>query len=829
MSQNIPAKTIETTLGAPLIREEENQYGIDLTEIRIFWGLSILSRTLGDEIVERVLNEPGDIAISHKINPNINAELVEMHIGYIQIYVRAGVLKDILTIRDEFQDHLRAVFGTFQRQIWARIIHPEFYGENPLHTTSKALVFPFHHASPNEKIDYQFILERVPNQKEPGEFLFRLTIENYDRANMDLESIPHVIVDDLDSRTYIAGSTKISESIHFSVVSACQRGEKKYVEENRRFSRIFEQIRKTLLGSLEEIHFLWDEEFSQLLIERNPRETLPIFKKLFLILEDHIVTEFLKKGYCIRVRIHKLEIFIDLSRLDRVLNFSFSHKRHSLDLHHYLSRMPELEKIVFKNTGKYSRSFRFDGFHIFLVHHITSEILGLLDAFRKLGAESVFVAFVKYGGKIPAAYLDVLLDLPADQFFMCGLELKVGKDQKVFYSVSPVFSEIEGLKPLKDFLDREELGFFEAMKLLSIHVFLSRCIDLIQKEEKLLLVEDGGYIAPFLNQHAIDGLKTQEVLELYRIDSGKYRKERWLYESFSDFLNAVMIGSVEHTRNGYNRLMNVRNQYERLHLPAYSIAISIQKTKEESREVAHSILKAIEDIFHGQGKIMSRRKFLILGAAGNIGSFLCKYLRAGRLHESNEHLLEVDIRNSPSDWKYTSIQEIPKQKIYDTDTILGVIGESILTKEFWEEFLTHGYHKNIYIASGSTKTLEFTHLIAWVNDFFIGKIDSILGRKVTVQTERIIDPQSGMDQGALIILKDRNEESKWEKRLYFFSDLSPVNFLYYGAPTEIMDSIISQLLTISLGMVNQYRKGNLPPPDLYAVDFEIDCWGNLLG
>ncbi|HNW30106.1 MAG TPA: hypothetical protein PKN50_16620 [Spirochaetota bacterium] len=36
-------------------------------------------------------------------------------------------------------------------------------------------------------------------------------------------------------------------------------------------------------------------------------------------------------------------------------------------------------------------------------------------------------------------------------------------------------------------------------------------------------------------------------------------------------------------------------------------------------------------------------------------------------------------------------------------------------------------------------------------------------------------------------------------------DLSPINFLYYGVPAESMDSIISQLTKLSLGIVGRYR------------------------
>lgn len=202
MSDSSAFRELETSLGPTLKGGGEGILDLDLKNLRIFTGLSILSRTLGEEVFEQIRNGIGDVTIFYKINPNINQELLNLHIGYIQIYARAGVLKDILLFKEEFQDHLRTVFGTFQRQVWAKKIHPEFYGENPETCPACALVFPFHHTSPNENIDYQFILERVPNQKEPGEFFFRLTVENYDRANIDLTALPHVIVDDIGSRIF---------------------------------------------------------------------------------------------------------------------------------------------------------------------------------------------------------------------------------------------------------------------------------------------------------------------------------------------------------------------------------------------------------------------------------------------------------------------------------------------------------------------------------------------------------------------------------------------------------------------------------------------------
>ncbi len=811
--------SIPTSLGPALVKEETNTFGIDLSRLQIFLGLSILSRTLGDDIVERVVSSPGDISILYRINPNINYELCEKKIGYIQIHSRAGVLGDVNLFREEFQDHLRIVFGTFQRQVWAKKIHPEFFGEDLATNPSRALVFPFHHVSPNEKVDYQFILERVANQREPGEFLLRLTIETFDRANIDLKSIDHEIVSDLDSRVYIAGSTKIAESIHGAVVGACQRGENLYSEENRRFNRVFEQIQKTALGALSQINFIWDESFAGYTLTVEPRRSLPVFKKLFLILEDQEVTRLLKEGYTVRADLGETVVYVDLSRLDRVLNYSFQQRRRALSLGHYLARMPRLEAVA----DRRSHAFSLQGLRVFLVHHITSEILGLIEALRRLDAKSTHICFVKYGGLIPSEYLDILLDLPVDAFYMSGLELKVSPERKTYYSVSPLFSDVTGLEAVKQKMDREEPGFFDAMKLLATHLFLKLCLEAAADGDRVLLIEDGGYLAPFLNQHALNGDSLGEVCARYLI-SGVARPER----AFRDFLTEVLIGSVEHTRNGYDRVKKVRQEGQGLLLPVYSIAISREKTLEESREVAFSILKAIEDILHGQGKILSRRKFLLLGSEGNIGSFLRDDLRT-RLHPDNPHLLRVDVRNEPgADRAYRNLTDIPADLLYATDFILGVIGESIITEELWENLLLHGAARDLFIASGSTKTAEFTHLIEWLNPFLLGRRSRAGDCDVRAESARIIDPQTKMDLGGIVRFRCTGAGGEFVKNFYLLSDLSPVNFLYYGAPTEIMDGIIAQLLCVSLGMADQFFKRSLPSPGLYAVDHEIDEWGNRL-
>ena len=364
------------------------------------------------------------------------------------------------------------------------------------------------------------------------------------------------------------------------------------------------------------------------------------------------------------------------------------------------------------------------------------------------------------------------------------------------------------MKDLYHSLEERQLDFFEAMKLLAGYLFFRFCLDAKKEQRKVLLIEDGGYIAPYLNEYCLAGKSATEVFEIYSITDKNN-------ESITSFLSDVLIGSVEHTRNGYDRLQTVQNKHGKLQFPAYSIALSTQKIVEESKEVARSILNAIESILNGQGMVLGARRLAVLGSEGNIGRYLCRYLDS-RLE--NPELIRVDLVCDKDCYK--TIGAISRKKLYDIDLFLGVIGESILTKDVLIDIILNSNKKNLIFASGSTKTLEFTHLLKWLGELAHEPI--IAGEKVEVNFERIIDPQSRLDQGGRVKILTKNGE----KVLFLLGDLSPINFLYYGVPTETMDAIISQLTTISIGLAGQFITGKNIPSVLYAVDHEIDTWGN---
>ncbi len=805
---------IKSSLGPEIVKRADN-WEIDLSRLRVFFGLSVLAHILCDDILNRVDSSVGDVSFLYKINPGINPELYNMNIFHIQVNARAGILLPEYAHREEFRGHLRAVLGTLQMPSWMGRLHPVTEGKS---RGSRALVFPFHVANNQQNVSYQFIMERLENPSFHGEYFLRLTIENDRKAGINLECIPHVMVDDISRRTYIEGSTRISGSLTNNIHIACHRGTFFYSEENRLNNHLFEQLAKTRLGTLDGINVYWDPAFLDLILRSKPEQILPESKKLLLCLESDEICQLLKAGATIKMVLKNTNVYMDLSRRSRILNYSFNEKREKIGMDYYLHRMPELDSVSRKRLA----GMDFKDTDIFLLHHITSEIISFIEVLFRKQASRIWVSFVKYAGTVPPVYLDILLDVPQESLFMASLDRNMSKKNIVYYSLSHQFSDIGPLADVQSMLEKKKLDYFEAMRLLAGHMFLRFCFESHKLKRKVLLIEDGGYIAPYLNKLVSQGKTLNQVCSMFGIKpvSGDVPFRKWI--------TGVLIGSVEHTRNGYDRLLQFEKKYNSC-FSSFSIAVSNKKINEESKEVARSILNAIESILYGQGLTLSGRKTMVLGAAGNIGRFLCEKYPRDKSRTQEKNLSRIDLCYSgDGNNEYRGIADVPLQILLETDLFIGLVGKSLVTGSHLEELLLKGKNQKIFFASGSTKTLEFTDILEYIRELTIAAKPMIGGHPAEVQFDRINDPQTGLDQGGRVVIDIAMGRKVIRRTLFLLGDLSPVNFLYYGVPAESMDSIISQLTRLSLGIIGRHRKNTLPKSGIYAVDREVDEWARAL-
>jgi hypothetical protein len=287
-----------------------------------------------------------------------------------------------------------------------------------------------------------------------------------------------------------------------------------------------------------------------------------------------------------------------------------------------------------------------------------------------------------------------------------------------------------------------------------------------------------------------------------------------------DVLDDRLIGSVEHTRNGFDRLAAAERAAGGLVRPAYSIATSRIKVEEEAREVAAGILAALESVYHAQGFVLGRRHPLVIGSRGAIGTQVVQALSAGRLKDTSVLGLDVKIaRRAATEARVW--MDLPAARRRAVDLVIGVAGTSVLEAREAEELVLHGTAPVITLASGSTKTVEFRGVADWIERLLAAERPRIRGRPVTVCAADITDPQSGRVYARAFTIRVGGGRPAIEKRLIFVANLTPVNFLFYGVPTEAMDRVMAQLLRASLGLVRAVRTGKMAAPRLYAVDRDI--------
>jgi hypothetical protein len=530
----------------------------------------------------------------------------------------------------------------------------------------------------------------------------------------------------------------------------------------------------------------------------------------------------------------------------------------SLKVESYLSRMHELSSVVERTLASGEKPLA--KYSIFLVHHLTGEVLGLIAALRKLGCRDIVTVFVGYNADLENAYRPDLDDLPTDEFRCYVLDTKPesheAADTAYFIPRSfvrqPSTDSVAVLDALDATMKSKNLDFVAAMRALSVQVCLAQFARTRAAARRLLLIEDGGYAAPILNEAAISG----QTVSVFRAQHGAPDDrvtDAKLSVTTKDLVTETMVGSIEHTRNGYDENMRTYLAHGRLAVPAFSIAISYIKTQVESNTVAATILNAVESVLYSHGASLGRRNVFLFGSRGNIGRRLMSQLR-GRLDLPDSALIGCDLKVGRPDTRKTlpawqlrpsqssaggaievaTYAEVDAERTRDLDLILGVTGgptsgHPVLQVQDVVRWLIEGRRSELHIVSGSSKTAEFPEVLEWMNSAL---------RRATVESPEIAIELEGLhahvrkwDVTDLLSHRsfgsryaftiEQKDGSRRERSLLFMQNLTPVNFLFYGVPTEVIDQVLAQLVSPGLALVR--KADSLPERRLYAVDYDPEA------
>jgi len=800
-------KPLPTSLGPMLVRDGD-VWALDLASLAIVHGLSVLARALGEMVVQHARAERFDVVIERKLRARENPELVEAHgIELVRLAVEPEVVDAILRQPDLFERRLRALLGSLQRAQLREVLLPAH------RVAAKALVAEFGDNGGRQR----FLLEHIV-RRDGEASAFRITVASAAAARLDLARLPHVVIADIENRQFLAGSTRIAETWAEACRREAERGRRSFREGRSPHSHLFKQLDQAGLQQLQRVSLQWSESAQSFLIESEPKEVAHLLKRVLLACEDRQVRDLLAAREVVRIDAGPMSVYLDLAQLGRVLELSLGHRRESLDCGAFLKRMPALTAVVEAAAASGAQPLR--GVRVFLVHHMTAEIVGTIAALRALGCRDLVTLFVTYAGEPPASYLDAVLDLPPEEFTALALVNVPSRGHvEGHYRLSEHYSHLDDAPLIAAALRGRDGAYLSAMRATAIVPLLRLLQRAEAAGERVLLVEDGGYIAPV----AQDALLRGQTVAAFAQGLGAASDDQ---RPLADVLGRRLLATVEHTRNGNDKLVEVAQRHGRLAVPSYSIAVSRLKRLVESREVAASILNAVESVLNAEGRILARRSALVLGCVGAIGGELVRHL-GGRLDLPDEQLFGVDLRAGEVAAHCAAVRtfaEVPAARWLQTNLVLGVTGASVLRGADVERWLCESPHEQLVLASGSTKKVEFHGLMQWIDGVLRAEQPTIGGRAVDVCVEEMLDPRTARLYGHRWRFAFRDDGRV--RTVLAMGGLTPINFLFYGVATELIDEVLAQLMTVALGAVRNAAAGAVAPR-LYAVDHECDADGRV--
>lgn len=415
------------------------------------------------------------------------------------------------------------------------------------------------------------------------------------------------------------------------------------------------------------------------------------------------------------------------------------------------------------------------------------------------------------------------------------------------------------------------LPFLNAQRSISAYNFLLALAKGIRENKAVFIWEDGGYLNPIIDEAIQEDLSLAAFRKKYMMPDDPETDQviNGRFPSFRDCLKNQVIGAVELTRNGYDMSAEIAERRP-MNTNFFSIAASYEKIMLEGDSITLACLDALSQVLYSTGVSLRNRNVLIMGARGNLGRLSAKHL-VDLLGDSERQLWCCDVKvdwpkpepDSIPKWaewsssdkpidhvvrEVSAYDDLPDQEKYKLEVILGwtggpktvtVQGRTVhyqtITGRNVEDWLTNGREKaSLYLVSGSTKTVEFSDVLTWLEQLIDTpeqdrringtKLDSFLADAIPDALSIAAVDQMWPDDnppkvisrnfGTMFTFGFEQDGVKVKKTLYLVNNTMPVNFLFYGTPTEIMDLTYSQVSSCAVAMVK-----NRCNPGIYPTDY----------
>jgi len=803
----------QTSLGIPLVRTGENTFCLDMTGIQVVTGIPEFVHLLVNQAYDFGRHGTGDSLVQQAISPELTPELAHTGMALGTLYVRSQVMRELRPHKEVVFRSLRQLVGSLQ----SREVRSSLLGDGAKAGPSTAWMLPL--GAGRDRLPFFAFMEY-----DQGGGGLRITLEAEDDHRLHLKRIAHRQLSELDHRVLLQDIGKLADSMVMGIHQSCQGQREFHIEEPNRQPALFEALTNGPLPDLSVLRFTWANRNMTRFLLGHREDVRDMMARTLIALGEVLILETLAARGVVELVCGEHRVYLDVSRRGGCLNMAFDQRRAVMAPDAYLSRMPALLALS-DQAGTAMRNVR-----VVFIHHLTAETLGCIRVFDKMECAFLQGLFIRYKGITPDSFVDALLSLPENRFQFHGLH-NIGEGERLSgrYVMSRQFSSLEPVASLAAHLREAHVDYTPAMRMSACHLFMRQMILARQLGQRVLLVEDGGYLAPLLT-HWVNAGKTVEDVLAYGALPADAVPEEERQQPIKAWLAGRFAGGVEHTRNGYDQLRACMAACGSLAFPSYTMAISDYKNREEGRGAAMSILAACEVIMNSQGDSLYTRRGVVIGAAGNIGRFLLEHL-AARVRP--DHACGVDkCADGPLPFPvFRSFEDMPADALAETDLILGITGRAIILPGTLQQLLLYGHGQRLYLASGSTKNIEFQALLEWLQTLMKEPAPCIDGYPVELEASAIRDPLTEISHGTCLRIVFQGpayppgvSPQNPTKDIMLLADGMPLNFNFYGVPSEIIDRVMAQLMRMCLLCVD----GTNRPADLYVLDYTVDEQGKRL-
>ncbi|WP_410586365.1 hypothetical protein [Amycolatopsis sp. lyj-23] len=260
------------------------------------------------------------------------------------------------------------------------------------------------------------------------------------------------------------------------------------------------------------------------------------------------------------------------------------------------------------------------------------------------------------------------------------------------------------------------------------------------------------------------------------------------------------LGAVEHTSRGrwnyeYTEFDDVPRTPRTLERPAVTISGSMLKTTHEGGFVAQALLDEVHFLLRREHQFLRHRTVAIVGY-GRIGKALA--------HEITTFTDDVVIVDPglpgglPPGMRAATLVDAVRNGAF---LVFGVTGISSFSREALTAFLQTSRTGTLYLASGSSKALEFAEAITLLERAATDQslAEDLAGEDATVT----VHPES--DLGIRYRIRRPGREVK---QIVLLGNGYPVIFFppdTHGAPNRAMDPVMTQLFLAAVGLASGPR------------------------